>query len=92
MTFIDFLYKLDGWVWGTPLIVLIMVVGIYYMVKGKFFPFVHFGHAVKTRFLPAARNPARAVTARFPRTEHSAWHWAAPSAWAISPAWRPPLP
>ena len=33
MTFIDFLYKLDGWVWGTPLIVLIMVVGIYYMVK-----------------------------------------------------------
>lgn len=42
MTFIDFLYKLDGWVWGTPLIVLIMVVGIYYMVKGKFFPFVHF--------------------------------------------------
>ena len=68
MTFIDFLYKLDGWVWGTPLIVLIMVVGIYYMVKGKFFPFVHFGHAVKNTVL------------------------AAPSAWAISPAWRPPLP
>ena len=34
MTFIDFLYKLDGWVWGTPLLVLIMAVGIYYMVKG----------------------------------------------------------
>lgn len=51
MTFIDFLYKLDGWVWGTPLLVLIMAVGIYYMVKGKFFPFVHFGHAVKNTVL-----------------------------------------
>lgn len=59
MTFIDFLYKLDGWVWGTPLIVLIMVVGIYYMVKGKFFPFVHFGHAVKNTVLASSTEPGK---------------------------------
>ena len=59
MTFIDFLYKLDGWVWGTPLIVLIMVVGIYYMVKGKFFPFVHFGHAVKNTVLASSTESGK---------------------------------
>ena len=49
--FINFLYKLDGWVWGMPLIAAVMVLGAYYMIRGKFFPFVHFGHALKNTVL-----------------------------------------
>lgn len=92
MTFIDFLYKLDGWVWGTPLIVLIMVVGIYYMVKGKFFPFVHFGHAVKNTVLASSTESGKSGDGKISPYRAFCLHWAAPSAWAISPAWRPPLP
>lgn len=47
MSFIEFLYQLDSWVWGMPLIVAVMLLGAYYMIRGKFFPFVHFGHTWK---------------------------------------------
>lgn len=59
MTFVDFLYKLDGWVWGTPLIVFAMVLGAYYMIKGKFFPFLHFGHALKNTLLAKSDESAK---------------------------------
>ena len=51
MSFIDFLYHLDSWVWGMPLIVAVMILGAYYMIRGKFFPFVHFGHTWKNTIL-----------------------------------------
>ena len=51
MSFIDFLYQLDSWVWGMPLIVAVMILGAYYMIRGKFFPFVHFGHTWKNTIL-----------------------------------------
>lgn len=59
MTFVDFLYKLDGWVWGTPLIIFAMVLGAYYMIKGKFFPFLHFGHALKNTLLAKSDESAK---------------------------------
>ncbi len=42
MTIVDLLNKLDGLLWGTPLIAFAMILGAYYMIRGKFFPFVHF--------------------------------------------------
>ena len=35
-----------------PLIAAVMVLGAYYMIRGKFFPFVHFGHALKNCLIP----------------------------------------
>ena len=32
MSFIEFLYQLDSWVWGMPLIVAVMLLGAYYMI------------------------------------------------------------
>ena len=58
MSFVDFLYKLDGWVWGTPLLVFAMVLGAYYMIKGKFFPVVHFGHVMKKTILAKSEESA----------------------------------
>lgn len=51
MTIADVLNKLDGLLWGTPLIAFAILLGAYYMIKGKFFPFVHFGHILKNTIL-----------------------------------------
>ncbi len=51
MTIVDILNKLDGLLWGTPLLAFAIVLGAYYMIRGKFFPFVHFGHALKNTIL-----------------------------------------
>lgn len=59
MSFVDFLYKLDGWVWGTPLIVFVLILGCYYMIKSKFFPVVYFGHALKNTILEKSDKSAK---------------------------------
>ena len=44
---VNFLNTLNDFLWGTPFIVFVMAVGVYFTVKGKFFPFRYFGHIMK---------------------------------------------
>ncbi len=46
----EFLDKLVGWLWGTPLIVTILATGLYFTFGTKFFQFSHFGHIWKQTF------------------------------------------
>ena len=85
MSFIDFLYQLDSWVWGMPLIVAVMILGAYYMIRGKFFPFVHFGHTWKNTILE--KSDQTSADDSVP----SVWLWAAPLVWPIFPVWQLPL-
>lgn len=51
---IEFINKLNGWLWGLPLLTFVLALGCFIMVSSKFFPFVHFGHAVKNTILAKA--------------------------------------
>lgn len=42
-----FLDWLDGFLWGLPLIILMVVTGLYFTVRSGFFQFTHFGHIMK---------------------------------------------
>ena len=44
---INFLNWLDGVLWGLPLIVLMIVTGLYFTVRSGFFQFLHFGWIMK---------------------------------------------
>lgn len=44
---VNFLNKLDAFLWGTPLIVLMVVAGLYFTVRSGFFQFRHFGYIMK---------------------------------------------
>ena len=50
MNFIEFLDKamagFSGFMWGTPLVVLLVGGGIYFTAFSRFIPFRYFGHAV----------------------------------------------
>ena len=41
------LNQVNDFVWGTPFLLFVFLVGIYYMFRGKFFTFTHFGHIMK---------------------------------------------
>ena len=57
MAVINFLNWLDGILWGTPFLIFCMVLGLYFMLRGGFFPFRHFGHILKnTVFEKATQN------------------------------------
>lgn len=60
MTIVDLLNKLDSLLWGTPLIAFAMILGAYYMIRGKFFPFVHFGHILKNTILAKSGESTQA--------------------------------
>lgn len=47
---IDFLNWLDGILWGLPLIVLMIVTGLYFTVRSGFFQFRYFGWIMKRTF------------------------------------------
>lgn len=44
---VNFLNKLDAFLWGTPLIVLMVVAGLYFTIRSGFFQFRHFGYIMK---------------------------------------------
>ncbi|WP_303150523.1 alanine:cation symporter family protein [uncultured Cloacibacillus sp.] len=44
---VDFINTLNGWLWGTPLIVLMFGAGIYFTVASGFFQFRHLGWIFK---------------------------------------------
>lgn len=46
----DAISKVDGWVWGWPLIILILIAGIYISVKTGFIQVFHLGKALKFMF------------------------------------------
>lgn len=52
---------LDGLLWGTPFIVFVVAVGIYFTVGSKFFAFRHFGHIFKNTVLKATDKEANAT-------------------------------
>ena len=37
----------QDWIWGTPLIVIVLAIGVFFMVVSRFFPIRHFGHVMK---------------------------------------------
>ena len=41
--------KINGFVWGLPMMVLLLGVGIYLTVRCGFPQFAHFGHIMKNR-------------------------------------------
>lgn len=45
-----------SFLWGTPLLLVILITGIYLTVKTGFFQFRHFGHIVKSMFSKANRD------------------------------------
>ena len=55
---IEFLNKLDGFLWGLPLIILMVVTGLYFTIRSGFFQFRHFGriwnHTIGTLFRRAS--------------------------------------
>lgn len=40
----------QDWLWGTPLIVIVLAIGIFMTVRSGFFPIAHFGHVMKKVF------------------------------------------
>ena len=44
---IAFLKRLDGVLWGVPLIALMILTGLYFTVRSGFFQFRHFGWIMK---------------------------------------------
>lgn len=40
---VDFINKLDGWLWGTPLIVLMFGTGLFLTIRSGFFQIRYFG-------------------------------------------------
>ena len=60
---IDFLNWLDGVLWGLPLIVLMVVTGLYFTVRSGFFQFRYFGriwrHTIGTIFHRQADKDAQ---------------------------------
>ena len=50
MNFSEILTKIDDWVWGVPLIVLILLVGLLLTLRSKGVQFLHLGKALKFMF------------------------------------------
>ncbi|MBQ7953387.1 MAG: alanine:cation symporter family protein [Clostridia bacterium] len=50
MSFSEILTKIDDWVWGIPLIALILIVGILLTLRSKGVQFLHLGKAFKFMF------------------------------------------
>ena len=44
---VDFLNKLDGWLWGAPVLILLACVGLLYGIRTKFFQFRKLGYILK---------------------------------------------
>jgi len=44
---VDIINTIDGWLWGTPLIVLMFGAGVYFTIGSGFFQFRHFGWIFK---------------------------------------------
>ncbi len=43
----DIIDKIDGWVWGWPLIILILLAGIWLSIRTGFVQLFHLGNALK---------------------------------------------
>ena len=48
--------QLTGWLWGLPLLITILVTGIFLTVRSGFFQFRHFGHVVTSMFSKERRE------------------------------------
>ena len=61
----DFLVSLEGFIWSIPFIAFVIICGIYFTVRTKFFTVVHFGHIMKHTFMamisPEAKEKRKAV-------------------------------
>ena len=47
MSFYDIINSIDGFLWGTPFLVFVLAVGLYFTVRGKMFTICHLGHVLK---------------------------------------------
>ena len=48
--------NITNWLWGLPLLITIIVTGVFLTVRTGFFQFRHFGYIVKNMFNKESRN------------------------------------
>lgn len=59
MEIVDILGSISGLLWGTPMIVGIMAIGIFYTIGTKFFVFRYFTHIIKNTICSMSGSEAR---------------------------------
>lgn len=55
----DFLVSLESFIWSIPFIAFVILCGIYFTVKTKFFTVVHFRHIMKHTFFAMIKPEAK---------------------------------
>lgn len=48
--------KINGFVWGPPMLILLLFVGIYFTIRTRFFQVTHFGYVMKKTILAIFRD------------------------------------
>ena len=48
--------SITNWLWGLPLLITIIVTGLFLTIRSGFFQFRHFGHIVKNMFNKKSRD------------------------------------
>lgn len=47
MSFYEVLDSIDSFLWGTPFLAFVILIGLYFTIKGGMFTIAHFGHVMK---------------------------------------------
>ena len=47
MSFYDVMNSIDSFLWGTPFLAFVILVGLYFTIRGGLFTIAHFGHVMK---------------------------------------------
>lgn len=47
MSFYDVMNSIDSFLWGTPFLAFVILVGLYFTIRGGLFTIAHFGHVIK---------------------------------------------
>lgn len=56
------LNQINDLVWGMPFIIFVLIVGVYYMIRGGFFTITHFGHIMHNTLASLTSKEARTKT------------------------------
>lgn len=47
MSFYDVMNSIDSFLWGTPFLAFVILVGLYFTIRSGLFTIAHFGHVMK---------------------------------------------
>ncbi len=59
MSFLEILEKIDGWVWGPVMLVILVGTGLYLTIRTKFMPWRNLGYSIKSTLSKDARTTKR---------------------------------